>query len=126
MTVTLCDCHLLWRTIMTKIIGLEGIKSDGELQQELQQGGKFVSYQYCISLLVITFKRSSSVYFIRHEENAVVKGLPFTLLSLVLGWWGIPWGPIYTIQSIWVNFGGGKDVTNEMMPSIMPVGKEIA
>jgi hypothetical protein len=111
---------------MTKIIGLEEIKSDGELQQELQQGGRFVLYQYCISLLVITFKRSSNIYFIRHEENAVVKGLPFTLLSLVLGWWGIPWGPIYTIQSIWVNFGGGKDVTNEMMPSIMPVGKEIA
>jgi len=111
---------------MTKIVGLEGIKSDGELQQELQQGGKFVLYQYCISLLVITFKRSSSVYFIRHEENAVVKGLPFTLLSLVLGWWGIPWGPIYTIQSIWVNFGGGKDVTNEMMPSIMPAARKIA
>ena len=46
---------------MTKIVGLEGIKSDGELQQELQQGGKFVLYQYCISLLVITFKRSSKI-----------------------------------------------------------------
>ena len=111
---------------MTKIVGLEGIKSDGELQQELQQGGKFVLYQYCISLRVITFKRSSSVYFIRHAENAVVKGLPFTLLSLVLGWWGIPWGPIYTIQSIWVNFGGGKDVTNEIMPSIMLAARKIA
>ncbi|MCI0552954.1 MAG: hypothetical protein L0287_18540 [Anaerolineae bacterium] len=103
---------------MTKIIGLEDIQTSGHLQQELQQGGKFVMYQYCISLLIITFRRSSNIYFIRHEDNAVVKGLPFTLLSLVLGWWGIPWGPIYTIQSIWVNFSGGKDVTQEVLASM--------
>lgn len=106
---------------MAKIIGLEDIKSDGELQVELQQGGKFVIYQYCISILIMTFKRSSNVYFIRHEENAVLKGLPFTLLSLVLGWWGIPWGPIYTIQSLWVNLKGGRDVTQEIMPSMRHV-----
>src|SRR5687767_8709049 len=99
---------------MAKIIGLEDIKSDGELQQEFGQGGKFVMYQYCISILILTFKRSSNVYFIRHDENSVVKGLPFTLLSLLLGWWGIPWGPIYTIQSIWVNLKGGRDVTQEL------------
>ena len=109
---------------MGKIVGLEEIKSGGELQQELQQGGKFVMYQYCISILILTFKRSSNVYFIRHEENAIVKGLPFTLLSLVLGWWGIPWGPIYTVQSIWVNFQGGKDVTKEALASMMSTSQK--
>jgi hypothetical protein len=103
---------------MAKIVGLEDIKSGGELRAELQQGGKFVMYQYCISLLIITFKRSSNVYFISHDQNAVVKGLPFTLLSLLLGWWGIPWGPIYTIQSLWVNLQGGKDVTQEVLASM--------
>lgn len=111
---------------MTKIVGLEDIRSDGELHLELQRGGNFVIYQYCISLLVITFKRSSNVYFIRPEENTIVKGLPFTLLSLLFGWWGIPWGPIYTIQSIWVNFKGGRDVTQEIMPSMIPTVKKIA
>jgi len=103
---------------MAKIVGLEDIKSGGQLQQEIQQGGKFIIYQFCISLLIITFKRSSSIYYISHEQNAVVKGLPFTLLSLVLGWWGIPWGPIYTIQSVWVNFQGGRDVTKEVVASM--------
>ena len=102
---------------MTKIVGMDDIKSGGHLQQEINQGGKFVVYQFCISILVITFKRSSNIYFISHEQNAVVKGLPYTLLSLVLGWWGIPWGPIYTIQSVWVNFKGGKDVTQEVLVS---------
>jgi hypothetical protein len=103
---------------MTKIIGLEDIQSAGHLQQEIAQGAKFVIFQYCISILVITFRRSSDIYFISHADNAVVKGLPFTLLSLLLGWWGIPWGPIYTVQSIWVNFSGGKDVTKEVLASM--------
>jgi hypothetical protein len=109
---------------MTKIIGLEDIQSGGHLQAEIDQGGKFVMYQFCISLLVITFKRSSNIYFVSHDQNAVVKGLPFTLLSLVLGWWGIPWGPIYTIQSAWVNFQGGKDVTKEIVASMISAAQK--
>lgn len=111
---------------MANIVGFENIKSGAQLQQELQQGGKFVIFQYCISLLVITFKRSSNIYFISHEENAVVKGLPFTLLSLLLGWWGIPWGPIYTIQAMWVNSSGGKDVTREVVASMVATTKNPA
>jgi hypothetical protein len=111
---------------MAKIVGLEEIKSSGELQQELQEGGKFVMYQYCISILILTFKRSSNVYFIRHEENAILKGLPFTSLTLLLGWWGIPWGPIYTIQSVWVNFQGGKNVTEEVLSSMMSASQKPA
>jgi hypothetical protein len=103
---------------VTKIVGMEDIKSGGQLQQEIQQGAKFVVFQYCISILIITFRRSSDVYFVSHEESAVVKGLPFTVLSLLLGWWGIPWGPIYTIQSVWVNFSGGRDVTREILASM--------
>ena len=103
---------------MTKIVGLEDIQSSGHLQAEINQGGKFVIYQFCISILVMTFKRSSNVYFITHDQNAVMKGLPFTLLSLMFGWWGIPWGPIYTIQSVVVNFQGGKVVTNEVLASM--------
>lgn len=104
---------------MAKIIGLEEIQSGSHLQMELKQGGKFVVYQYCISILVMTFRRSSGIYFIRSGESTVVKGLPFTLLALLFGWWGIPWGPIYTITSIWTNFNGGKDVTQEVIASMV-------
>ncbi|MCB9520396.1 MAG: hypothetical protein H6699_05885 [Myxococcales bacterium] len=91
-----------------------------ELERALARGGKFVLYQYCISVLILTFKRPSDIYFVRAEESAVVRGLGFTLLSLVGGWWGIPWGPIYTIQSLWVNLRGGRDVTDEVMTSLLP------
>jgi hypothetical protein len=103
---------------MTKIIGLEEVKTNMELQHELQRGAKFVTYQYCISILIMTFKRFSNIYFVRADESRVTKGLGFSLLTIFLGWWGIPWGPIYTIQALWLNFNGGKDVTAEILASM--------
>lgn len=88
------------------------------IESELQQGGKFVIYTYCFSLIFMTFRRSSNIYFIKHNGNAVTTGLKYTLLSAVAGWWGIPWGPIYTIGALISNLKGGKDVTREVLASI--------
>jgi hypothetical protein len=99
-----------------KIQGVDGL-SQSELDFELQRGAKFVVFQYCVSVIVLTFRRSSDIYFVRSGESAVGKGLPFTLISLIAGWWGIPWGPIYTVQSLYYNFQGGKDVTQHVRDS---------
>lgn len=96
-----------------KIHGIEG-KTPDQIQFEIQRGAKLVCYQYAISVLVMSFRRSSDVYFIPAGESAVSKGLPWTLLTLVAGWWGIPWGPIFTIQSLVTNLKGGKDITAEL------------
>jgi len=101
----------------TKIRGIEGMKH-GELDFEIQRWAKFVLFQYCISVIVLTFRRPSDIYFCRQGESAVARGQPFTLLSLVAGWWGIPWGPIYTIQSVYNNSRGGKDVTQAVVNSL--------
>src|SRR5713101_3929620 len=100
-----------------KIVGIERM-STSELDFELQRGAKFVYFQYCVSIIILTFKRPSNIYFFRLGENALGKSLPFTLLSLVAGWWGFPWGPIYTIQSVYNNFRGGKDVTQLVVNSM--------
>ena len=100
-----------------KIRGIEGLRPE-EVDFEIQRGARFVFFQYCISIVVLTFRRASDIYFLRQGESAVTKGLPFTLLSLVAGWWGIPWGPIYTIQSVYNNSRGGKDVTESVLNSV--------
>ena len=105
---------------MAKIIGIDGMSVE-ELNQEIQRGGKFVIFQYCISILVMTFKRPSEIYFIKGGEGTTGKSIGYTLTSLALGWWGIPWGPIYTIGSLVTNLGGGKDVTNEVVASMRKV-----
>jgi hypothetical protein len=100
-----------------EVIGLENM-TGSELRRELEKGAKFVIYQYCISVLIFTFRRSSDVYFIRAGESAKEQGVGFTLISLIFGWWGIPWGPIYTLQALATNAKGGKDVTQEVLASL--------
>jgi len=99
-----------------KIKGIEELTTE-EINYELQMGGKFVMYKYCFSIGIMTFKRGSNIYFIKKENNAFLKGLGYTLFTLVVGWWGIPWGPIYTIESIISNCCGGKNVTDEIVGS---------
>lgn len=100
-----------------EIKGLENTTPE-QLGQEVMRGAKFVVFEYCISLIFITLKRGSGIYYVRPGEGTIGRSMPFTLLSLVLGWWGFPWGPIYTIAAFITNFGGGKDVTWEVMNAL--------
>jgi hypothetical protein len=97
-----------------KIKNIDGISAD-ELQREVSNGGKFIFFAYTISVIFLTFKRTSGVYLIRSGENVLLKGSRFTLATLFFGWWGVPWGPKHSIESIRTNLQGGKDVTEEVM-----------
>ena len=96
-----------------QIKGIDSITTE-DLARELGRGAKFVIYQYSISILILSFKQPTDIYFVRSNESAILKGLPYTLLSLAAGWWGIPWGPIFTIGALYNNLRGGKDVTAEV------------
>ncbi len=108
---------------MSKIIGIENMTGD-QLERELNRGGRFVMFPYCISIIVMTFKQHSDIYFIRAGESTFPKSLLYFSISLFLGWWGIPWGPIYTIGSLFSNLTGGKDVTQEVVQSIINSAQE--
>jgi hypothetical protein len=102
---------------MAKIKNLDGMTVQ-ELQREIEFGGKFVIFEYTISIIFMTFKNPTDIYFIRSGESHWGKSLPFTILSVLLGWWGFPWGIIYTPMALITNLSGGKDVTNEVLQSI--------
>lgn len=106
-----------------EIHGIEGLTAE-QINYELQRGGKFVIYQFCISFIILTYKRGSDVYFIPAGESAFLKGLRYSLLSLCVGWWGIPWGPIYTIGSVILNSIGGKNVTQEIIMQLNTLAEE--
>lgn len=102
---------------MADIKGIDSL-TPGELAEHVARGGKFVVYSYALSFLVVSLKRSSAVHFIKPGESAVGKSLPYTLLSLFLGWWGLPWGFIYTPWAIIQNLGGGTDVTPQVLAAL--------
>jgi hypothetical protein len=97
-----------------RIRGIDGL-APAELQREIEAGGRFVFYEYCISLLVVSLRRPTDIYFLRPRQYGVVRGLPYVLVSVLLGWWGIPWGLIYTPLTLITNLSGGCDVTEQAM-----------
>ncbi len=104
-----------------KIVGMEGL-SDEEIGRELEHGAKFVIYTYVVSIIVLSFKNGTDIHFVKSGESRAGKGAKYTLLSILLGWWGIPWGLIYTIGAIVTNSAGGKDVTDEVLAAMNQSG----
>ena len=102
---------------MADIKGIEGL-TVADVHQQVRQGAKFVTYGYCISLLVVTLRRTSDVHFVKAGESAVGGSVPYILLSLLLGWWGFPWGLIYTPMVVVQNLSGGTDVTGHVLEAI--------
>lgn len=102
---------------MAKIVGLEGLSGE-QISEDLRNGARFVVFSWCVSLLIVTLKRGTDIYFIRPGESAALKSLPWTLLSFFAGWWGIPFGLIYTPWAIIQNLSGGKDVTAEVVSAL--------
>lgn len=96
------------------IKGTEGL-SEAEIVEEVRRGGRFVIYLYCISIVVMSFRRASDVQFVRAGRSRIVPGLGWTLMTVLLGWWGVPWGPIFSVQSIYRNLAGGRDVTDQIV-----------
>ena len=89
-----------------------------DLEQAIVNGARFVTYQYTISLLAITLLRLTPVYYIPPGVKAGAYRRRANGLSLLFGWWGLPWGPMRTIQGLITNGKGGIDVTRDVMANI--------
>lgn len=86
-----------------------------DIEREVARGGRFVTYEYCISVLVLSFRRSSAVQYVPPGTEVLLPGFRYTMLTLLLGWWGFPWGIIWTVQTLGANLAGGHDVTDKVM-----------
>ena len=108
-----------------KIHGAEGLLPEN-IRDEVNRGGRLVIHMYCVSILVMTFKRASGVRLVKAGHSPAWNGLPFTLISLFCGWWGFPWGPVYTIETMYRNLSGGIDVTDEVLKALLPAAARTA
>jgi hypothetical protein len=82
--------------------------------------GRWVVHEYCISLIAFTLRRTSRPIYLRPAQSAWVRGLPYVGVSLLLGWWGLPWGVIYTPVTIYANLTGGCDITAQVRDAAGP------
>ncbi|MES2736247.1 MAG: hypothetical protein V4672_08000 [Verrucomicrobiota bacterium] len=86
-----------------------------DIEQDILKGGRFVIHHYCVSLAVVTLTRSSSVLYLRSWESGLGRACRFSLVSLLFGWWGVPFGLIMTPYTLWKNGRGGSDVTRDLL-----------
>ncbi|RYZ18872.1 MAG: hypothetical protein EOP49_49090 [Sphingobacteriales bacterium] len=101
-----------------QIKNIEGL-SVAQIRDYVKMGSRFVVFPYTVSIVLATFKRSSSIYFIHPEEKSIKYSYKHILANGVAGWWGLPWGPIYTVQSLYHQLSGGKDITDEVMSHLI-------
>ncbi len=83
-------------------------------------GTSFILYDYVVSVLVAPLLLTSRVYVFRDGESRVVpwlRGLPYSLATLVLGWWSV-YGIEWSIRALARNLGGGIDVTEMARESL--------
>jgi hypothetical protein len=80
---------------------------------------------YTISFIVMTLKRpgSSGIFCSSCRRK---EGLKYSVVSGLFGWWGFPWGPIYTVQAIGQNSAGGFQDTEFNADLLAAVGSELA
>jgi hypothetical protein len=90
-----------------------------ELADEIRHGGRLIVYHYCISVGILTFLRPSRIHLVRHGESALARSWGYTLLSLVAGWWGVPWGFVFTPLAVDRNVSGGLDVTDNVVGHLL-------
>lgn len=85
-----------------------------DVERFLAAGGRLVFYEICISLIVVTWRRPSRVVALPPGSRGILRGLPYSLVTLVLGWWGVPWGFIYTPLVLLSNTCGGCDISAQV------------
>ena len=98
----------------------KAIERGGALYQEalVTPASVLTRYQIAVSFLIVTFKFQTRIYIVGHDRTTAIAGV-CTFISLGLGWWGIPWGPIYTVQVVARNLRGG--ITQAVSERLSPV-----
>jgi len=89
------------------------------------QGGMLVEYAWVASALLFTW-RQPRIVWVPPGRSRAVAGLPWTLLSMLLGWWSLM-GLFWTIQALVQNLMGGVDVTAALIePNQSPFAQAAA
>ncbi len=78
---------------------------------EIKPETEMVAYTYVISFIVLTYRNRTRYYFKKAEAGkAMAAKILCILCNLIVGWWGIPWGPIWTIKESFCNLVNSNTV----------------
>jgi hypothetical protein len=100
------------------LAGTEGMTL-GDIELDVLKGGRFLRYYWNISVILLSFRKSTALTYVRSDRSAGLGALGWGTFSLFFGWWGFPWGIVYTPLSLWHNTRGGTDHTHEVLTAYL-------
>ena len=78
-------------------------------------------FEYCISLIFVTWRRESEVVVLEAGQSAWIAGLPYCLITFFRGWWGVPAGVLLTPVVLWNNLNGGREIAQTEEASLQRI-----
>jgi len=96
-------------TTKVEITGIKGMSRE-DILREVEAGGKFVMFRWVFSFIFFSTWQPSDIIFLKAGQNSKIAGLPYTLLTLFLGFWS-PTGVVFSIDALQTNLSGGDDKT---------------
>lgn len=82
--------------------------------KSITKDSKVIQYQFCFSLIFISFTFPTR-FLLESDDSRKFHNAAACLFTFLFGWWGVPWGPLYSIQSIYRNLKGGSTQTVESL-----------
>lgn len=81
-------------------------------------------FPWVVSVLIVSFKRASVGVYCTSCRAAV--RWKYLGVSAGLGWWGLPWGVVWTLQALATCAGGGQQPKDENATLLALLGRDFA
>ncbi len=92
----------------------------GSLVAAVQAGHRYYIIPYVFSVVVLTFRRNmGGVREVSDHNWPVMPLVGAALVTSLFGWWGFPWGIIFSIGALGRLWNGGRDVTFQMLQQVV-------
>jgi hypothetical protein len=79
---------------------------------------RVVAPMWCASMLVVTTRWVGEFHRLC-PHHAFLRSLPATIFSFMFGWWGFPWGLVWTPNALYQNlFEGGVEVDSHHLTEL--------
>ena len=103
-------------------------ESEHPVVKAVMAGKRYVIYPYVASLLVLTFRRNmGSVRLVETGNWPMGPLFGAATITTFFGWWGFPWGIIWSPLALFNLWCGGRDATKEILTDVVggPEAKRI-
>ncbi len=85
-----------------------------QIEDDIIKGGRFLAFHWCLSLIILSYSRATSVRYVRSWDSAAGSAWFYSILTMFIGWWSVP-GIVFTPLCLWRNARGGTDMSREVM-----------